>query len=70
MTGENVIIDPLIRELMESAALGEAAKQFLGSGLGKHITQRAADEVDEALAELIDADPNDAAAILALQTRI
>ena len=66
----NVVIDPLIRELMESAATGEAAKLFLGSGLGKHIAQRAADEVDEALAELIEADPNDAAAIRALQTRI
>ena len=66
----NVVIDPLIRELMESAATGEAAKLFLGSGLGKHIAQRAADEVDEALSELIDADPHDARAILALQTRI
>lgn len=70
MTGENVIIDPLIKQLMESAATGEAAKMFLQSELGRHITQRAADEVEEALAQLVEVPPTDSARIAELQTQI
>ena len=70
MTNENVVIDPLIKQLMESAATGEAAKMFLQSELGQHIAQRAAEEVEEAIAQLIEADPNDAKEILRLQTTI
>ena len=70
MTGENVIIDPLIRQLMESAATGESAKLFLQSDLGRHITQRAADEVEEALALLVEVPPTDSARIAELQTQI
>lgn len=66
----NVVIDPLIRELMESAATGEAAKLFIQSALGRHLTARAAIEVEDALAELVDAPATDALAIAALQTRI
>ena len=70
MSQENAVFDPLIRELMESAATGEAAKLFLQSDLGRHLTARASDDVDEAIEKLIEADPNDSARILALQTEI
>ncbi len=70
MSQENAIFDPLMRELMESAATGEAAKLFLQSDLGRHLTARAADDVDAAIEKLIEADPNDAAQIMALQTEI
>ena len=70
MTGENVIIDPLIKQLMESAATGEAAKLFLQSGLGRHIAQRAADEVEEALALLVDVPPTDSVRIADLQAQV
>ena len=70
LTGENVVVDPLIRELMESAALGEAARLFIQSELGGHLTKKAADEVEQALAELVDVDPNDAKAVGAIQLRI
>ena len=58
-TGETVVIDPMIKELMESAAIGEAAKLFLQSELGGHIARRAAEEVEAATARLIEADPAD-----------
>ena len=70
MTNENVVIDPMVRQLMESAAIGEAAKMFLRSDLGQHIASRAADEVEEAIAKLVDHDPNDAKGIAALQSTI
>ena len=66
----NVVIDPLIRELMETAATGEAAKLFLGSDLGRYIAQRAADEIDEALARLVEAPAADCARIAELQAQI
>ena len=67
---QNAVFDPLIRELMESAATGEAAKLFLQSDLGRHLTGRAADDVDAAIEKLIDADPADSSLIMALQTEI
>ena len=70
MNTDNVVIDPLIRELMETAATGEAARLFLGSDLGRHIAQRAANEIDEALARLIEAPATDSARIAELQTQI
>lgn len=70
MSTDNVIIDPLIRQLMDSAATGEAAKLFLGSDLGRHVAQRAADEVEETLALLVDAPAADSARIAELQTQI
>ena len=70
MTQDNPIIDPQLRALMESAAIGEAAKLFLQSDLGRSITARAVEEVDEALVELVDADPADAALIASIQSRI
>ena len=70
MSTGNQIIDPIIRELMESAATGEAARMFLLSDLGKHVANRAADDVEEAIAELCDVDPYDGKAVAALQVRI
>jgi len=70
MSGENPIIDPLIRDLMDKAATGEAAKMFLRSGLGKHITARATQEADEAICQLIVVDPNRTDLVLALQNQI
>ena len=69
-TGETVVIDPMIKELMESAAIGEAAKMFLQSELGGHIARRAAEEVEAATARLIEADPVDIRLIARLQTEI
>lgn len=70
MPQENVIIDPLIKDLMERAAIGEAAKQFLRSGLGKHLTERATQEVDESLAELIVVNPSRGDLVMELQNQI
>ena len=70
MSQQNNIIDPLIRELMESAATGEAVKMFLQSDLGRHITNKAANEVDEALADLVDIDPHNYQLIAATQMRV
>ena len=69
-TGETIVIDPMIKELMESAAIGEAAKMFLQSELGGSIARRAAEEVEAATARLIEADPTDISLIARLQTEI
>ena len=69
-TGETIVIDPMIKELMESAAIGEAAKMFLQSELGGHISRRAAEEVEAATARLIEADPVDVSLVSRLQTEI
>ena len=66
----NPALDPVIKQLMESAAIGEAAKTFLQSGLGSHITQRASDEADAAMTELITVEPTNAAKVAELQARI
>lgn len=70
MSQENIVIDPMIRQLMESAAMGMAAKEFMASDFGKHIANKAAEEIDEALAQMIDADPEDAKTIRGLQNKI
>ena len=70
MTNENVVIDPLIKQLLDSAATGEAAKLFLQSHLGRHIASRAADDVEEAIAKLIEHEPSDAVGIASLQATI
>ena len=70
MSQENIVIDPMIRQLMESPAMWLAAKEFMASEFGKHIASKASEEIDEALAQMIDADPEDAKAIRELQTKI
>ena len=66
----NPILDPIVNQLMEQAATGEAAKAFLQSGLGSYITQRANDEADDAMAALIEADPANPTVIASLQMKI
>lgn len=66
----NKIIDAEVRALMDSAATGMAAKDFINSGLGQHIVQRASEEIEEALAELVEIEPDQAPAIAAIQRRV
>lgn len=70
MRTENQIIDPMVRELMEQAAIGEAARMFLCSELGGYVARKAAEDVDEAMAKLCEVDPFDAKAVSALQIEI
>ena len=58
------------RDLMDKAQFGIEVESFLDSRIGKYLTARAHLEVDEALSEFRKADPTDAKAITALQTRI
>lgn len=66
----NPILDPIIKQLMDQAATGEAAKAFLQSGLGGYITQRANDEADDAMAALIEVDAANTLAVAVLQMKI
>lgn len=66
----NIVIDPHVKALMDSAATGLAAKEFISSQFGKHIVNRASIEVDDALAEFIEADPTNAKSIASIQNRI
>lgn len=70
MSYDNAIIDKDIKALMESAAIGEAARSFMESGLGKHIINTAAEDVDSALFDLIETDPSNQSEISRLQTEI
>lgn len=59
-----------LQELRDRATRGMDAEQFMESTLGRYITQRADQEVEEAVAALKSADPEDAKTIRALQTQI
>jgi len=65
-----VILDPLMKQLMEQAAIGEAADEFMRSGLGEYLIKRATDEADSAMMELVDVDPTSPAKVAELQFRI
>ena len=65
----NNINDPVIKQMLETAAYGEAAKMFMQSDLGKHIASRATDEIEEAMNALIDVSPTNVEAISALQRK-
>lgn len=67
---EPVIIDPMVKQLMESAATGQAARRFLEADLGKHIIDKASAEIEDALAELVEAPASDTVLIDRIQTRI
>ena len=67
---QNSITDPIIKKLMESASFGEAATIFLSSDMGKYIVQKATDEIDAAVGELMDADPFECKKVAELQQRI
>ena len=56
--------------LLKVIDFGFEVQAFLESNIGKYLTQRAEGEVDEALEALKQADPTDAEAIRALQSRI
>jgi len=66
----STVIDPIIKDLMESASTGEAVKMFIQSELGRSITNRAVQEIDEAMAELVEASPFNAELIDRIQNRI
>ena len=65
----NNINDPVIKQMLETAAYGEAAKMFMQSDLGKHIASRATDEIEEAMNALINVSPTNVEAISALQRK-
>lgn len=56
-----------IRELFRTVELGLDARQFLESSLGKHVAQRALDEMYAATQALAEVDPFDHKAIVQLQ---
>lgn len=58
------------RELLQRVAMGMEAEQFLGSNLGRYIVSRAEAERDDAIADLKEADAEDARNIRDLQARI
>lgn len=70
MSYENPLVDRDVKKLLESAAIGEAARMFLESDLGKHIINRAAEEIDEAVFALVDIDPVRISDVARLQNEI
>lgn len=56
------------RELFQSVELGLDARQFLESAIGKHVAQRALDEMYAATQALAEVDPFDHKAIVQHQT--
>jgi hypothetical protein len=59
-----------VRELFKTVELGLDVQQFLRSPVGQYLMQKADDERADALADLVDAAPEDAATIRALQSTI
>lgn len=57
------------RELFNTVELGLDARQFLESKLGRHVAQRAQDEMYAAFQEFAAADPFDGKAMAELQIR-
>lgn len=70
MAEQNVVIDPLVTEMLASYELSEKAKQFLTSDLGAYLIERAKNEADEALVGLAGCDPEDAKAIRGFQFKL
>lgn len=56
-------------ELIAEALIGEEARKFIESDLGKVVLGIADQQVSEALAALEDADPSDVKQIMALQNK-
>lgn len=61
---------PEVRELLQQVELGLDVQQFLRSPVGKYLLQKADDERTDALAELVEANPEDSEGIRALQSTI
>ncbi len=57
-------------ELVAEMQLGEAAKAFWGSQVGRYVLGRLQEEIEGATDELADADPTDSTSIRTLQDRI
>ena len=70
MSEERNMSDPYVKQALETASFGEAAKIFLNSDMGKYIVNKATAEIDEAIADLIDVDPFDSKAVSAAQRRV
>lgn len=66
----NPALDPIVKQLMEDAAIGEAAKSFMQSGLGSYLAKRANDEADEAMAQLVEVNAANTQEVAALQMKI
>lgn len=62
--------DPRIEQICAEAEIGEAARQFLDSELGKCISGMAKQETDMAMLEFADVDPSDLAKVRAIQLRV
>jgi hypothetical protein len=58
------------QERMKVVSLGIEAEHFALSSLGRHITARAEREREEALKQLIKADPHDVNAVQRLQNEV
>ena len=63
------VLSPELRGLIKVEKLGEEARRFVESNLGKSVEARAQAEMFAAIQELIEADPFDPKAIAALQAR-
>ena len=70
MTEENLIVDPVVRAMMEDATLGEQIKLFMQGDIGRYIIERAKADADEALSELANVDPEDPKAIREAQMKL
>ncbi len=60
----------LDQNLLKTVDFGFQVQAFLGTDIGRYLTARAESDVTEALHELKSADPEDAKAIRALQTKV
>lgn len=68
---ESVDEEPAQDPKMEQAVFGEEVRQFLENDrIGRFIVAKAAAEVEDALVELKDVDPDDAKTIRTIQSRI
>lgn len=67
---DTTTIEQRLADLAEAGLLGEAAKDFLSSDLGKRVMQLVEEDSQEAMQKLVNTDPNDPAAIRELQNEI
>lgn len=65
-------LDDLFRDdpLFAKAMLGQEAERFMNGNVGRHVVRQAEKEIEQAYQALSVADPEDAALIRKLQTRI
>jgi len=63
-------MDPYEQTLLAEITLGDEAKKFFNSDIGRFILGRATEEIDQALSEFKDIDPTDDKGIRNLQQKI